>query len=241
MCVHVHAHVQVDAIKHKRILLFVAEALTGSLEFERLGKMKQLRALRGKLRDGTIRGRRARQAAILEMEKLKKELNISSDQEIYSKIDDGRSVKDDGRLHDSKDERLRESPTNQEEIPLQSTEESSVDDDSRVFADANTEPRLSEATVMESSINLTNRKEATTPGAELSSGDDSKLPLNSEAPQSSHSEGMREPSDSSDGAASPDSLCEDETRISGELYLQTHTHAHTHTHSHTHTRFVITR
>ena len=235
MCMHVHAHVQVDAIRHKHVLLFVAEALTGSLEFERLGKMKQLRALRGKLRDGTIRGRRARQAATLEMEKLKKELNISSDEEIYSKIDDGRSVKDDGRLHDSKDERLRESPTNQKEVPLQSTEESSVDDDSRVLPDANSEPRLSEATEMESSINSTNQNEATIPGAELSSGDDSKLLSNSKAPQSSHNEGMGEPSDSSDGAASPDSLCEDETRISGKLYLQTHTHTHTHT------QFVITR
>ena len=243
MCVHVQidTHVQVDALKQKHVLLFVAEALTGSLETQR--KMRQVRALRGKLRDGTIRGRRARQAAISELENLKKELNISSDEEITSKIESRESVSgnddddDSRRLYDSKDERSQESPRfstgGLEEVRLRQTEGSSVDDvdDSGVLSGADTEPRLDgEAAMIESPMTVTNQNEAVTAhGVELSSsGDDDKCLSNSETPQSSQNEGMRGEPSKSDGTMSPsDSLCEDETRIGGELYIHTHTHTHT--------------
>ena len=242
------AHVQVDALKHKHVLLFVAEALTGSLETQR--KMRQVRALRGKLRDGTIRGRKARQAAILELEKLKKELNISSDEEIHSKIDDRGSADDSGgggRLHDSEDECLQESQgfsisssdlEEEEELSLPSTEGSLVDgSDTRVLPDdarLSTEPGRSEIT--ESPISLiTNRSEATTGG--LSSGDhDDKYLSDSEAPLLSHDEGgTRGVEPSSDGAAStPDRLSEDETQIGGKSHPRTHTHTHSHKLTHVH-------
>ena len=53
--------------------------LTGSLDSQ--SKLKQLRALRGKLRDGTIRGKSSIQAAKLEIERLESELKISSEEE----------------------------------------------------------------------------------------------------------------------------------------------------------------
>ena len=91
-------------MKQKHLLLCIAEALTGSSSLEAQRKMRQLRALRGKLHDGTIRGKRARQAATLEIEKLKRELNIPSDQEMSSKVDGG-LLNDDRAVHDStKDE-----------------------------------------------------------------------------------------------------------------------------------------
>ena len=49
--------------------------LTGSVESQ--SKMKQVRALIGKLKDGKIRGRRARQAAREEIERLLDELNVT--------------------------------------------------------------------------------------------------------------------------------------------------------------------
>ena len=249
LCMCMCAHVQVDALKHKHVLLFVAEALTGSLEMQR--KMRQVRALRGKLRDGTIRGRKARQAAILELEKLKKELNISSDEEIHSKIDNRGSADDDGgggRLHDSEDEHLQESQSfstsssdlEEEELSLPLTEGSLVDgSDTRVLPD---DARLStesgqseEAAITESPISLTNWSEATTGGLSSGGDHDDKCLSDSEAPLLSHDEGStRGVEPSSDGAAStPDRLSEDETQIGGKSHLRTHTHTHTHTNSRT--------
>ena len=241
MYMHVHVHVQVDALKHKHVLLFIAEALTGSLETQR--KMRQVRALRGKLRDGTIRGRKARQAAILELEKLKKELNISSDEEMSSKIDDRGLVKDDnddndGRLHDSEDERLQVSRSfltcdleeEEEELSLPSTKGSSIDTgDGGVLPDGarlSTEPEQGEeAAITESLINLTNQSEATTGGVSSSDGDNDKCLSNSEAPLLSHDKGMKGEEPSSDGAASPpDGLSEDEIQIGGKFYLHSHSH-----------------
>ena len=241
---YMRVHVQVDALKHKHVLLFVAEALTGSLETQR--KMRQVRALRGKLRDGTIRGRKARQAAILELEKLKKELNISSDEEIHSKIDSRGSADDDdgGRLHDSEDECLQESQSfstsssdleEEEELSLPSTEGSLMDScDTRVLpkdARLGTEPGRSEITG--SPISLTNQSDATTGGLSSSDDDDDKYLSDSEAaPLLSHDEGStRGVEPSSDGAASPpDRLYEDETQIGGKSHLRTHTLTQTHVH-----------
>ena len=73
-----------DAVKQKHHLLFVTAALTGSLESH--DKHKQLTALRGKLRDGTIRGKRARLAAQAEIEKLKEELDAIDGSEKTSSL-----------------------------------------------------------------------------------------------------------------------------------------------------------
>ncbi len=240
-CIHVHARVQVDALKQKHVLLFVAEALTGSLETQR--KMRQVRALRGKLRDGTIRGGTARQAAILEMEKLKKELNISSGQEISSVIDNrGSSVKDgggdDGRLHDSKDKHLLESQSSstfdleeEEELSLpSSTEGPSTDypgDGGVLPDDASTEPGQEKAAITKSLINLLTNQNGATCTTDGVSSDDGEYISDSDAPLLSHDGGTRGES-SSDGVVSP--FSEDETRIGGKFHRYTHTHTHTHTH-----------
>lgn len=71
-----------DTVKHKHVLLFIAEALTGSLGS--LDKKRQITALRGKLRDGTIRGKRARLAARKEIEKLQNDINAASRHEAAS-------------------------------------------------------------------------------------------------------------------------------------------------------------
>lgn len=81
-CTHFLAHTQVDTIKHKHTLLFVAEALTGSLRS--LDKKRQITALKGKLRDGTIRGKRARLTARKEIEKLQNEIKAASRHEAAS-------------------------------------------------------------------------------------------------------------------------------------------------------------
>ena len=73
---------QVDTIKHKHVLLLIAEALTGFLGS--LDKKRQITALRGKLRDGTIRGKRARLAAQKEIEKLQNEIDVASRREATS-------------------------------------------------------------------------------------------------------------------------------------------------------------
>ena len=164
--------------------------------------MRQLRALRGKIRDGTIRGKRARHAAMLEVEKLKKELNITGDQETTSKMEK-RSLKSDRRLPDSEDELV------------QSTKESSAVDG--MLPDANTEHRHN-MDAIGSTQNKANDRQEKVLAENLSSNSD-KLLSNSKI-QSSHNEATKEPP-SDTVPSSPDSLCEDETLSSGELNLHT--------------------
>ena len=73
-----------DAVRQKHLLLFVSEMLTGTLDLH--GKRRQLTALRGKLRDGMIRGRRAVQAAKLEMERLVGELKTDEEEELSARM-----------------------------------------------------------------------------------------------------------------------------------------------------------
>ena len=96
-----------------------------------------------------------------------------------------------------------------------------MDNGDRTLSIARAEPRQGEGATIESPGNSTNQNEALTRAIELSNIDNELLQDN-DAHQSSRNEGTRELS--SDGAASPDCLCEDETRTSGELYLHKHTH-----------------
>lgn len=221
-------------MKQKHLLLFVAEALTGGSSLETQRKMRQLRALRGKLRDGIIRGERARRAAMLEIEKLERETNISRNKETSLKVEDKGSLRNDRALHDSKDEYVRSvkeslrSPADDRGEgggAIGGTEGSSVDDGDRaLLSDASAEPRQGKVVLIDSLRNFANQSIILLhiSATELPN-DDNKLLSNIETLKSSHSEGMkREPS--SDGTATPGgSLREDETRTSGKLNPHTHT------------------
>ena len=196
-------------LKRKHLLLSVAAALTcGS--FDTQSKMRQLRALRGKLRDGTIRGRKARESAMVEIEKLERELDASSDKEASSDLST-RSLKDDQILIRGEEVTMKSSASDEDRL-LRGTKEWSVDCDERTLPGTSTGAMQSEAPVSESPRNSANQTAGSTLATvtELSANG-RRIPSTSNTSPSPHSEDGREPMSCSHDAASANNLCEDET------------------------------